>query len=318
MARRPADRLAAATRSIAGEGKPAASAGGRSHRSGRVTSARHRLGDHLERAARPDREATGEQAALVGPRRPDHRRRSRSRPRALPESGETATLDVEGGELRVAATEPLGTSRFGSRCSRPPRRRGLPLLAAEDRDRARRLPALAALIAVGFAAALAPGPDPRDARRRAADRRRRLQRRGAGQRQRRDGRAGERVQQDERPARRADGPAAPPAGRDREVGAADRRGVRLRASTARRCSRSSSRRPSAPARPTTGWSRSAAMSAPRPRPGPATERVQEAALRRRAAGAARGRPGRGRSRTAPTRSRARSGGSARPRRRSGR
>ena len=53
--------------------------------------------------------------------------------------------------------------------------------------------------------------------------------RGAGQRQRRDGRAGERVQQDERPARRADGPAAPPAGRDREVGPADRRGVRLRA-----------------------------------------------------------------------------------------
>ena len=59
------------------------------------------------------------------------------------------------------------------------------------------------------------------------ERRRRAGPQGAGGRQGRDGRAGERVQQDERPAADPDGRAAPPADRDRPIGEPDRRGVRL-------------------------------------------------------------------------------------------
>ena len=57
-------------------------------------------------------QATGEQAAIVGPRGPTTGD-VEIEASALPESGETATVDAEGGELRVAVTEPLG-DRAGS------------------------------------------------------------------------------------------------------------------------------------------------------------------------------------------------------------
>ncbi|MET0824370.1 MAG: diguanylate cyclase [Solirubrobacterales bacterium] len=55
-------------------------------------------------------QATGEQAAIVGPRGPTTGD-VEIEASALPESGETATVDAEGGELRAAVTEPLGIER---------------------------------------------------------------------------------------------------------------------------------------------------------------------------------------------------------------
>ena len=83
-----------------------------------------------------------------------------------------------------------------------------------------------------------------------------------------------------------DGRGAPPADRDRPFGEPDRRGVRLGPGSPGACSRSSSRRRSRPARPSTGRSPSAAATGPRPRrassdraSGAAVAAAEDAALR---------------------------------------
>ena len=92
---------------IAGKGKPAASSSvdltDGSRAVGSVTASSITSSELLDQIET----ATGEDAALVGPGGPI----TATVPietGALPDGGETATLDSEGGELRVAATEPLG------------------------------------------------------------------------------------------------------------------------------------------------------------------------------------------------------------------
>ena len=170
---------------------------------------------------------TGEEAALLGPRGPvsGHRRRRGGRP-AAERRGAGPAARRRGGA--GCGDRPAGRRAGEGGPVRTDRRRGLPRLATERRDRADRLlrrrpdrrradPPLAA------------GLRARDARGREAHRRRRLLHPGPCQRPRRDGGAGERVQQDERAPRRPDGRAPAPAHRDREVDPEDRGCVRLRA-----------------------------------------------------------------------------------------
>ena len=77
---------------------------------------------------------TGEEAALVGPEGAATGAADVDAA-SLPDSGEAADLERDGEELRVAATEPLGAEQVRVAHVRARRRRGLPRLAAGDRDR---------------------------------------------------------------------------------------------------------------------------------------------------------------------------------------
>ena len=300
---------------IAGKGKPAASSSvdltDGSRAVGSVTASSITSSELLDQIET----ATGEDAALIGPGGPI----TATVPietGALPDGGETATLDSEGGELRVAATEPLGDDQV--RVALFASSGGEGFLSSQPKIAI----ALAVflLLAVGAVALLLRALQGQIKEMLRAARRigvGRLLGPGAGQRQRRDGRARERVQQDERAALRADGPAAPPAGRDREVRAADRRGVRLRPrppGAARDPGRDSRRhlrgrlRPGRAQRPCRR--RGGVRDGDRRGPGGGAER--------RAAGAAPGRPGRGLTGRRPRVRELARADRTRPRRRSGR
>ena len=306
---RPVARRSPATRarSPTADGRPRRR--GRASRSGRSRSSTTSRDAYL----REVEAATGEQAALVGPAGPVDRRGRRSRPGRCPRAARRRTSSAAASELRVAATEPLGDEQVRVALLRTGGRRGLPRLAAEGRDRAARRSSRVALIAVGLHPALAAGLRPRDARRGAADRRGRLLRSEvpvsgndemaglASEFNKMSDRLSDQMDQlrrqrveIEKSVRRigeafASGPRPPGAARDP--------------------GRDRGRRP---ARPTTGWSRSAATSAPRPRPGRPTDAIQEAALAAEQRALREAGPVEVVARTALTRSRARSGGSARP------
>ena len=153
-------------------------------------------------------------------RRRERRRRGRRR-------GD-ATRRHRAARLRRNAPRARGAGRHGR----------LPRLAAGDRGGGARLHRHRAAGGAWRSRAPSRARSRRCSRRARRIGERRLQRRGAGRRRRRDGRARGRVQRDERPAREPDGPAPPPAGRDRVARCAGSARRSPPASIARRCWRS--------------------------------------------------------------------------------
>ena len=159
-------------------------------------------GDHdLGAVARTDRARRPGGRGARRPGRADHGRRSRSRSAPCRRAASRrrwrpARATFAWRRPSRSATEQVRIALFA-----PRRRRGLPLLAAEGRDRRCSSSSSSPWRRDRLLAARAPGPD--QGRCSAAAQRiggGDFSGRGAGRGQRRDGRPGERVQQDERPA----------------------------------------------------------------------------------------------------------------------